>query len=192
MSAEIRRLLDLLDSQLGGYRLSEEDGTMTPVHALVQTLRSALLPALPPDLPEIRRYLPFAHNDQFRGMVEDAAGEWVKFEDVTRAALPPDDSPVDQQLRLSRLRNQRLLADWREQDQALQDIVGLCGIDASISCPADVVAVVTRALRAVSDEDFAVDPGATERPQEPIRATLNHSPETTSRPAAPPAEERKV
>lgn len=47
------------------------------------------------------------------------------------------------------------LADWRRQDAALQRIYGLCGSDASISCPNDVADVVEgtiASLRAVQGE----------------------------------------
>lgn len=40
----------------------------------------------------------------------------------------------------------KLLAAWREQDEALQEIHGATGFDALVTCPADVTEAVVKAL----------------------------------------------
>jgi uncharacterized ParB-like nuclease family protein len=69
-----------------------------------------------------------------------------------RAALPRSgllDHETVEQLRAARdeaTRAPELLAAWREQDRALQDIYGECGEDAPIGCPDDVFRLVKRTL----------------------------------------------
>jgi hypothetical protein len=55
---------------------------------------------------------------------------------------------------------QRLLADWREQDEALQAIFGACGVDATIACPNDVARIAVGLL----EQSGSASPGASAPP----------------------------
>jgi hypothetical protein len=112
-------------------------------------------------------------------------------EDLARALAFVAEFQGDPRCSLNCRHAEALLAAWRAQDEALQEIFGLCGIDGHVSCPADVVGYVRRALLgAVTGADSAVDPvdGIGEGG---LRAP-NASFDTTSTLAAVPAQEEGI
>src|SRR3990167_6415280 len=67
---------------------------------------------------------------------------------VREALVAPPQTPQERHGFQGRDTYATLLESWREQDQALQDIFGACGVDATISCRADVAKIAIERLEA--------------------------------------------
>lgn len=103
------------------------------------------------ELAELRAAL-----DQARGDYDYARGELASITDLvgnrseagTYQQVEGKIAELQAALDAERTTQQALIEQWREQDQALQDLYDLCGTDATVTCPNDVVELVSAALHA--------------------------------------------